>query len=88
MTSFVILQCRACEQERIERERIKESVPLDLFARPEKLSNSTEDAREVAEVLGSFSNAQRIITGKASCIGIDYQVCELMLISHMFNTSN
>ena len=37
------------EQERLERERIKDSVPLDLFAQPEKL-NATEDAREVAEV--------------------------------------
>ena len=38
------------EQERIERERIKEAEEAGLFARPEKLSNATEDAREVAEV--------------------------------------
>ena len=28
----------------------------------------------LTQVLGNFSNAQRIITGKTSCIGIDYQV--------------
>ena len=41
------------QQERIERERIKEAEEAGLFARPEKLSNATEDAREVAEVLSS-----------------------------------
>ena len=45
--------CALREQERIERERIKEAEEAGLFARPEKLSNATEDAREVAEVLSS-----------------------------------
>ena len=45
---MVISSC-AADQERIERERRKEQVPLDLFAAPEKLS-ATDNAPEVAEV--------------------------------------
>ena len=39
----------AADQERLERERSKEQVPLDLFAAPEKLS-AADNAHEVAEV--------------------------------------
>ena len=31
------------------------------------------------QVLGSFRNAQQIIQGKSSCIGIDYQVSDFFM---------
>lgn len=41
-----------------------------LFERPKKISVPEHD--QVAQVLGRFDNAQRIINSHSSCIGVDY----------------
>jgi hypothetical protein len=42
-----------------------------LFREPERVSD--EDAGQVAQVLGMFSDAHNLINSKTSCIGIEYQ---------------
>lgn len=63
---------------RIEEERQREAKATQdffaspsLFEKPKKINS--EDSTQVAQVLGNFNNAQRIINSRNSCIGIDYQ---------------
>lgn len=63
-------------QEQHEREqRAKAAQDLfstpGLFSAPERVSD--EDAGQVAQVLGMFSDAHSVINSKGSCIGIEYQ---------------
>ena len=55
----------------------RERIPTHLFSRPEKEFIPDPDPKGslLSRVLGDFREAQEIITGKASCIGIDYVQC-------------
>ena len=52
----------------------RERIPMHLFSRPEKEFIPHPDSKGslLSRVLGDFRKAQEIITGKTSCIGIEY----------------
>ena len=61
------------QQEREQRAKAAQDyyATPGLFQAPERVS--AEEAGQVAQVLGTFSDAKSVINSKTSCIGIEYQ---------------
>ena len=66
---------RKRQRENLERKEIEaEKYSKALFDAPVKTTNTSDDSRQVANILGDHSDVAQIINSSTvSCIGIDYQ---------------
>jgi hypothetical protein len=66
---------RKRERENMERTKMEEAMySRALFDAPVKTTNTSDDSRQVANILGDHSDVAQIINSSTvSCIGIDYQ---------------